>query len=508
VGLTHVLVLAAGATYLALALFASRSRTPLGLPLGLFSGALFAYCILETVGSLLAPAPHVHAQPWEWLESAAATCAVPPLLHFLYVFVGAPRRLRRLLWAAYAIFGVLGLSCLLPVGVPALEAYPGGPLWAGAMLAGLSVFVPSLWVLVRHGQRTGDGMERARTQLLITALVVGLGTVSADLGDIVGLWRAPNVSGPGLLVASLVMTALTLRFRLLEDRNLLFAVNALLLGGMTVFANLLVFRTFGEFPALLVLATLVVTLVALLGGSSVYRAYVGDRERSEYLATLGRLSAQMAHDIRNPLASVKGAAQYLEEEARRGAFPEASATFVTLLLEESERLERVIDRYQRLGRAQGRLEDADVDAMVARLAESARLGQPRLASGEATLEIDGRVGVHPLDLDLVEVALENLLRNALESGARTVTLRVGASDRRLELAVVDDGPGMDARTRARARRAFFTTKSDGTGLGLAFARRVAEAHGGRLDLQSALGRGTTVRMSWPTHASEPGAVPS
>ena len=68
------------------------------------------------------------------------------------------------------------------------------------------------------------------------------------------------------------------------------------------------------------------------------------------------------------------------------------------------------------------------------------------------------------------------------------------------LQVIDDGPGMDPRTREQAEEAFFTTKAGGTGLGLAFVRRVAEAHGGELRIQSRLGHGTTVTLVVPCDA--------
>jgi signal transduction histidine kinase len=96
--------------------------------------------------------------------------------------------------------------------------------------------------------------------------------------------------------------------------------------------------------------------------------------------------------------------------------------------------------------------------------------------------------------------LENLVRNAMEAmpDGGTVTVRTARSGAEsVLLSVADTGCGMDARTRERAFDDFFTTKALGSGLGLAFVRRVVEAHGGRVSLESEQGRGTLVSVRLP-----------
>jgi signal transduction histidine kinase len=111
-----------------------------------------------------------------------------------------------------------------------------------------------------------------------------------------------------------------------------------------------------------------------------------------------------------------------------------------------------------------------------------------------------------MDRDLVTGALENLLQNAFEATPRTaapgmVTVRTAlvtaGRTTGVLLSVEDAGLGMSARTRERALDDFFTTKATGSGFGLAFVRRVAEAHGGDVSLVSREGAGTTVRMFLP-----------
>jgi signal transduction histidine kinase len=106
-----------------------------------------------------------------------------------------------------------------------------------------------------------------------------------------------------------------------------------------------------------------------------------------------------------------------------------------------------------------------------------------------------------MDKDLVATTLENVLRNAYEAmpGGGTVTVRTEriADSGGVAVSVEDEGEGMDARVLDRASNEFFTTKATGSGLGLSFAERVAQAHGGTLSLTSRAGKGTVVTLSLP-----------
>lgn len=118
-------------------------------------------------------------------------------------------------------------------------------------------------------------------------------------------------------------------------------------------------------------------------------------------------------------------------------------------------------------------------------------------------ELEADLPVCRADRDLIGLALENLIKNAFEAmpkGGR-VTVRTqrwsGDDGPEILLSVQDTGVGMNARTLAKAEAGLFTTKARGSGLGVVFARRVAEAHGGSLSLTSAEGRGTIVRLHLP-----------
>jgi two-component system, NtrC family, sensor histidine kinase HydH len=229
-------------------------------------------------------------------------------------------------------------------------------------------------------------------------------------------------------------------------------------------------------------------------------------ERLEKLVSLGRFSEQLAHDLKNPLAALKGSVQFLLVEHEQGRSLDAQVPFLRLMLEQIERTSRVVDGYQRLASVQPLLRDTSLNRLV-----EAVLGLQRFASTPA---IDVRAQLEPslpscsLDAELMQTTLENLLRNAFDAmpqgGSIIVETRAqldAGGTPGVALEIRDAGVGMDARMLERATDQFFTTKPAGTGLGLSFAERVARAHQGKLELYSQVGRGTTVRVWLPLQAA-------
>jgi signal transduction histidine kinase len=172
------------------------------------------------------------------------------------------------------------------------------------------------------------------------------------------------------------------------------------------------------------------------------------------------------------------------------------------MVSESERLSRLIDRYQRLGRLESVASSTSVNELVTRV-----VGLHKLAGrNDVTAELDlaAELPECALDVDLVATAVENLLRNASEAMAQggTVTVRTERLPQRsqheaIAITVEDSGCGMNARDLEQAFDEFFTTKAQGSGLGLPLVKRVVEAHGGSVQVSSELGRGTRVRLLFP-----------
>lgn len=209
------------------------------------------------------------------------------------------------------------------------------------------------------------------------------------------------------------------------------------------------------------------------------RALAEGLARHERAAALGRLVAGVAHEVRTPLAAVKARLQLWLRRA-----PESVAHDPTVpeVVAQLDRLGRFVDHLYALARV-GRLPLEPGDPLAA-LEAAARDVAPEAEAGHVQIVLPALPPVRP-DLRINAAALEgvfaNLLRNALQAGARRVEVRLDATPDRLTVAVHDDGPGLPAEGAARWFEPFYTTRADGLGLGLALAYEVVRHHGGTLE---------------------------
>ena len=261
---------------------------------------------------------------------------------------------------------------------------------------------------------------------------------------------------------------------------------------------------------LLLIAVTTMLAVLLLAAFVIRGAWSAARlerrlSRAENLVAMGRLTATLAHEIKNPLAIIRGSAQRLgrlEPEAQR------MADFV---VEETDRLSRTVARYLEFarGRGAGGPEGvAEAGDAVAALEATLDLLEGELRARNVALERGPRLEAAPVALDnesLKQLYL-NLILNALEAMPRGGRLGVGVAERagRVEVRIADDGAGIPAGTLRRLGSPFFTTKATGSGLGLFLARRLAESAGGELRIQSEVGRGTTCVVRFPRRRSQGG----
>lgn len=499
-GLRESITLASCAGQLVLATIAllRLSRSPLSLPLALLCLDLFAMNAAD-VGGHVTDAPR-----WIWLDATAASLMSPLALQLALAFVGRRRSLRAVGVAAWLYYGGIALACAAPaLGIEGAQAFSGSRTWALTLVAGTALFVPFLvWLLVSHLRGTTSTLERARTWLFIGAYALGVVGNVSDLLANVGV-DAPRLGPLGTLLGTLVLTALTLRGGLLDQGvPWLLGANAVVAAALQLAVYLAVFQWFGSDRALFTVAAGAVTLALLPALAALARSAAAHRQRLEYHATLGRFSSQMAHDLRNPLAAIKGAAQYLQEGAAQGAPPADAGEYLQLIVDQANRLDAIVADYRRLGRVEPQPRAVDPNALV----EGVLAAQSLAAPPGVTLsrELAPNLPKILVDPDLVARALENLVRNGFEamaSGGVITGRTAGARDARfVDLSISDTGKGMDARAVEQAFTEFLTTKPTGSGLGLAFVRRVAEAHGGEAALTSEEGRGTTVRLRLPVAA--------
>ncbi|WP_253408743.1 sensor histidine kinase [Pseudomonas citronellolis] len=220
--------------------------------------------------------------------------------------------------------------------------------------------------------------------------------------------------------------------------------------------------------------------------------------RHERLSALGRMVASLAHQIRTPLSAAMLYAGHLSEQA----LPlEQQQRFAGRLKERLQELENQVRDMLVFARGDlplpDRLSPAELFASLRAAAES------HVAGLQLRWQCDVRGGELLCNRDTLVGSVLNLLHNAIQAGGQDVRLKVHLYARgdSLRLAISDSGPGMDAATLARLGEPFFTTKTTGTGLGLAVVKAVAKAHHGELRLQSRPGRGTCASLVLPLIAA-------
>lgn len=230
--------------------------------------------------------------------------------------------------------------------------------------------------------------------------------------------------------------------------------------------------------------------------------------RQEKLASVGRLLAALAHDIKNPLGVIRSSAQIVLDERQPETVKREVAQYV---IEEADRLTNRINHFLRFARQK----PPDTRPVAPRLLLDAALREwEALGKGEAiTTQVQVPDGVADLlvDADQVKEALVNLMINARDAMPHGGTLTLSAAAApdgsaalaAVDLCVVDSGVGIKPEHRRQIFAPFFTTKDSGTGLGLTNAKRLVEENGGTLELYSTEGRGTEVWIRLPASPERP-----
>ncbi|MCA1850407.1 MAG: PAS domain-containing sensor histidine kinase, partial [Acidobacteria bacterium] len=236
--------------------------------------------------------------------------------------------------------------------------------------------------------------------------------------------------------------------------------------------------------------------------------------QQESLAAVGQAAAQVAHEIKNPLGSIRLGVAMLRDMAKE----KEAITTIDLVERGIEHLNKLTGEVTQFSRRRQlslsevdlhELIDASLDLVADKIQEK-QTPVERKYSAEA---------IHAMwDADQLRQVFVNLFANAVDASEEgspvsvsTERVSAGQSDGRngggtrtsqlARITVADRGKGMDAATRARIFEPFFTTKKRGTGLGLAIAKQIIEQHGGRISVESAPGQGTRFRIDLPLDAS-------
>ncbi len=227
--------------------------------------------------------------------------------------------------------------------------------------------------------------------------------------------------------------------------------------------------------------------------------HIDEKVRADRLVTLGTLAAGIAHEVRNPLEAIKGAAQVIEKS---GTDPTVQK-FTRIIKDEVTELDGFLEGFLRFARpAPLALESLDVGELAG---ETLVLLEPLCGDHGITLmrELADPLPTVTADPHQLKQVLMNLCLNAIQAmpggGTLTVTARAAVQDGRngVELQVRDTGTGMTESIRREVFEPFFTTKAGGSGLGLAVSRSIVERHGGRISMTTEEGRGTAVTVWLP-----------
>ncbi|MFI5314911.1 MAG: ATP-binding protein [Myxococcota bacterium] len=233
------------------------------------------------------------------------------------------------------------------------------------------------------------------------------------------------------------------------------------------------------------------------------------RARDRFVS-LGEMAAGLAHEIRNPLAAIRGAVAVLQQPTDAKA-----AELWGVIIEEIARLNRVVESFLDYARPATRAAIIrDVAVFVKSCVEAVSRSKGR-SDVELVLELEPDLPQLHADADQLERVVVNVVQNAYEAiearGRVRVALRRGApgpmGDGWVEIQVDDDGPGMSDTTLERAFIPFYTTKQQGTGLGLALCERLIRAQGGSIQLRSRPGEGTSVLIRLPLEAKRAEEAP-
>jgi signal transduction histidine kinase len=217
---------------------------------------------------------------------------------------------------------------------------------------------------------------------------------------------------------------------------------------------------------------------------------------SERLAALGRVTAGVAHEVKNPLNSMRLWLENLKESLPPGDGMPRQA--VAVLDSEIDRLDSVVKRFLDFMRSQElRLEETNLDEL---LQEVSAIARPQMERAHVQLEKQ-YADLPPVRVDrpLLTQALLNLVFNAIQAMPSGGTLTFGLERRgeSAEIRIEDTGQGIAPELRGRVFQLFFTTRPGGSGIGLASAYKAIQLHDGSIDFDSQVGRGTTFRIELP-----------
>ncbi|MBN2397440.1 MAG: hypothetical protein JXI32_03590 [Deltaproteobacteria bacterium] len=504
--------LAAISLTIAASLFIKKTKRPLHLTFAVLCLGIF----LEKTGAFFGG---IFPNDFWKTFHALALLVIPPLLvAFSHILLGN----RRTPSQHPALYAGLGSALIAAVYVPFLFywRYAAGILYlyAGAVL------VYCLGMLIHTIRHVSDGIERKRLAYVAVACAV---TALLSLTDIAHLYRpgVPPLSDIALAILIYFILTIITYPRLPELYEIM--VRAVIVFLLIVFATIifyLVLAVFGsreETPpfTLIFMTSFIIVIfidpVKLIlkkagmhlfpeGRGTLDSLYTIDEEvEREKALLLEEMASTLAHEIRNPLGSIKAAAQYLKSDSES----KENHVLFDVITSEIDRLNNVVSRF--LNYAKPGTIDPDTRSIADILERIITLMKAQHLPEEIVVKqnIPGDLPPVWVDGEQMVQAILNIVLNAVEAMPQggILTMSAGVIDResspRIEIVVEDTGEGIDRKSMRRIFKPFYTTKEKGTGIGLAISQQIIKAHGGTITVTSSPGHGSIFRIQIPVDES-------
>ena len=432
---------------------------------------------------------------WSTIRLVGSAMSPAFLWHFVLVFTGRDQSLRKWLLAMYVASALFTLGTAGALVSERLRAYVDGHTWNQIYLA---VFFPffllSFRLVALRRREVQSVIERNATNFVAFGIAVAVVMGFTEL--VHRFWASlPALGHLGSVLCTLVLAVAILRHRLLEKQapiRTLFLF--LLLGSSTVVVILMISRRLPESTRQVFVSGAVMLTTLLILWRTLFIRLYEDAARRQRLALIGTMAAGVAHEIRNPLASIKGAAQFVQKDLEGTPGKEDAKEYLKLLVGEVDRLNGVVESFLTYARPMDpRRQAVTLDGFLRDLLRLHAASLP--ASIKVETAFDPELPPVRIDPALITNAVTNAIRNAVEvmpeGGELRIRTRTVASALRswAAIEVEDTGPGIPRGELDRIFQPFYTTKAKGTGLGLAIALRILEAHGGDVNVENLEPRG-------------------
>jgi len=238
-------------------------------------------------------------------------------------------------------------------------------------------------------------------------------------------------------------------------------------------------------------------------GQEIQELHLREMARAEHLASIGELAAGLAHEIRNPLAGIAGVVDIMGKELPANS---PSRAVIGEVHREILRIQAILNDL--LAYARPRPPDIHAANLNTTVEQAALLARQQVLTKPIEVLVEPLSSLPPVEHDpaLIQQVILNLVLNGIQaiSGAGQVRIALHDDSGFVIVRVSDTGRGISADALPKIFRPFFTTRKEGTGLGLSLASSIVHAHGGRIEVSSAPGKGTQFNVWLPVRQSKPG----